>query len=409
MVVRRNPQGMTVNNNSILGGTRVLDLTENRGEFAGRFLADLGADVIKVERPQGCYSRSIGPFKNDIPGAENSLHFLHFNTNKRGITLNLRSPAGQDIFCRLIKRADVVIEDFEAGKMKSLGLDFEDVQPQNPRLIFASITGFGQSGPYCQYKAPDIVSFATGGLMYTSGAASEAPVVAPCEQAFHGASIISAFGILSALFLRKKTGKGQQVHVSAHETVASFSQAVMRYSVTSGAGGRTGSQFPAAPARIYPCKDGYVHPLVFYVNHWRSFRELLGNPDIFMDKAWDDAVFRLKNVDLIDPYVNNFFMSRTKAEITGLCQSKGIPCTPVNTPADNYQDAHLIARGFFTELEHPVMGTYSYPGAPYKFSETPCRIARSAPLLGQHNREFYLSELGLKDFDLDNLRTEGVI
>lgn len=400
---------MTDNSNTILGGVRVLDLTENRGEFTGKFLADLGADVIKVEKPQGCYSRSIGPFKDDLPGLENSLHFLHFNTNKRGITLNISHPAGKDVFCRLIKGADVVIEDFEAGKMKSLGLDYEALQPQNPRLIFASVTGFGQSGPYCMYKAPDIVSFATGGLMYTSGAAAEAPVVAPCEQAFHGTSIITAFGILSALFLRNKTGKGQFVHVSAHEAVASFSQAAMRYSVTSGIGGRTGSQFPAAPARIYPCKDGYVHPLVFYVNHWRSFRELLGNPDIFMDKAWDDAVFRVKNVDLIDPLVNDFFMSRTKAEITELCQLKGIPCTPVNTPADNYQDAHLIARGFFTEMEHPVMGTYSYPGAPYKFSETPCRSTRSAPLLGQHNREIYSGELGLKEPDLERLKTEEAI
>jgi crotonobetainyl-CoA:carnitine CoA-transferase CaiB-like acyl-CoA transferase len=394
---------------TILDGIRVLDLTENRGEFAGKFLADLGADVIKVERPQGCYSRSIGPFKNDAPGVENSLHFLHFNTGKRGITLDLNSPFGKDIFCRTIKLTDVVIEDFEPDKMKSLGLDYQAIQKQNTQLIFASITGFGQNGPYRQYKAPDIVSFATGGLMFTSGASDEAPVVAPCEQAFHGASIMAAFGILSALLQRKKTGKGQTVSVSAHETIAIFSQAVMRYSVTSGIGGRTGSQFPAAPARIYPCQDGYVHPLVFYVNHWRSFRELLGNPDIFMDKAWDDAVFRVKNVDLIDPYVNSFFMSRTKAEITELCQAKGIPCTPVNTPADNYQDSHLIARGFFKELEHPVIGTYAYPGAPFKFSETPYSVTRSAPLLGQHNREFYLEEMGLVEEDLEKLQTQGVI
>ncbi len=395
--------------NAILFGIRVLDLTENRGEFTGKFLADLGADVVKIEKPQGCYSRSIGPFKHDQPGTENSLHFLHFNTNKRGITLNLGHPAGKELFLRMIKRTDVLVEDFEVGKMKSLELDYDSLQPENPGLIFASITGFGQSGPYCHYKAPDIVSFATGGLMFTSGAADEAPVTAPCEQAFHGTSIITAFGILSALFLRKKTGRGQFLHVSAHETVASFSQAVMRYSVTSGIGGRTGSQFPAAPARIYPCKDGYVHPLVFYVNHWRSFRELLGNPDIFMDQAWDDAVFRVKNVDILDPYVNEFFMSRTREEITELCQSKGIPCTPVNTPADNYQDSHLVARGFFTQLKHPVMGTYSYPGAPYKFSESPCQNTRPAPLLGQHNLEFYSNELALSQTDLDRLKTEGVI
>ena len=400
---------MTDNMATILDGIRVLDLTEDRGQFAGKFLGDLGAEVIKIEKPEGSPSRSVGPFKNDEPGLENSLYFLHFNTNKKGITLNLDHPAGRQIFLRMVKGADVLIEDFEVGKMQSWGLDYPALREINRRLIFTSVTGFGQTGPYSRYKAPDIVSFATGGMLFTSGAAEEAPVVAPCNQAFHSTSIIAAFGILSALFLRRKTGEGQFVTLSAHEVVASFSQAAMRYSVTSGLGGRTGSQFPAAPARIYPCKDGYVHPLVFYVNHWRSFRELLGNPDMFMDKAWDNAVFRVKNVDLIDPYVTEFFMSRTKAEITELCQAKGIPCTPVNTPADISQDDHFRSRGFIAEVEHPVIGRYSYLNAPYRFSETPCRIERPAPLLGQHNPEFYRDELGFGESELTKLKAEGVI
>jgi crotonobetainyl-CoA:carnitine CoA-transferase CaiB-like acyl-CoA transferase len=400
---------MTDNFDSVLDGIKVLDITEDRGLYAGKLLADFGADVIKIENPAGSRARTIGPFKNDIPGADNSLYFINFNTNKRGITLDLKNPEGKEIFKHLVRHADVVLEDYEPGVMKSLGLDYINLRELNNRLVMASVTGFGQTGPYSHFNSPDIVNFAMGGLMYQSGAANEPPVVPPCEQAYQSASIMTAFGVLSALFLRLSTGEGQYVDVASHEVIAFFSQDFMRYSVTSGLGGRTGSQFPAAPARIYPCKDGYVHFLVFYPNHWKSFLELVGNPEMFMDKAWYEAYFRVRNTDLIDPLVLEFTKDKTKDEVTRLCQEKGIPVTPVNTPADFSKDIHFKERGFFTEIEHPVIGRHTYLNPPVKFSESPCRITRPAPMLGQHNREIFVGELGYKEQDLARLKAESII
>jgi len=393
---------------SLLDDISILDMTEGRGQYAGKFLADLGADVVKIESPWGSKARKTGPFKDDLPGLENSIYFIYYNTNKRGITLNLDTAVGRDLFKQLIRRADVLIEDSEPGFMESIGLDYSVLCRINQQIIMASITGFGHTGPYSDYQAPDIVSFAAGGLMFISGAENEPPVVAPCEQAYHASSLMAAFGIISALYLRFRTGKGQFLDISTHEVLASFSQGIMRYAVTSGTGGRTGSQFFAAPARVYPCKDGYVHLLVFYPGHWRSFIDMIGNPEILSDQAWYDATFRAKNRDLIDPITIEFTLKHTRAEITSLCQSRGIPCTPVNTPADICDDPHFTAREFIMEIEHPVAGMHSYFAPAPKFTESPAVTRRPAPLLGQHNQEIY-GELGYSDQDLIKFRAEGII
>ena len=394
---------------SPLNGIRVLDLTEARGLYAGKFLADLGADVIKIEPPQGSAARSIGPFKNDKPSLESSLYFINFNTNKRGITLNLESSGGKQVFLKLVPRADVLIEDSSVGHMQRLGLDYPVLAGVNPRLIMAALTGFGQSGPYSHYRAPDIVSHAMGGLMFISGAAAEPPVVAPCEQAYHASSLISVFGIITALFMRLTSGKGQFIDIAAHDMMSTFGEGVMRYCVNTEIGGRTGSQFMAAPGRIYPCKDGYVHYMIVYPHHWTAILEMMGNPEALSDKVWFDSNFRLKNLDVIDPFVNEFSLSRTKDEITTMCQSRGIPCTPVNTPEDVARDPHMAERGFVTELEHRAIGKYRYLSPPYRLSETPGSLRRPAPLLGEHNRQFYSDELGLSDQEIDTLKREGTI
>lgn len=400
---------MTGNFASALDGVKVLDLTDDRGLYAGKLLADLGADVVKIEKPEGSKARRLGPFKDDVPGLENSLYFVNFNTNKRGVTLNLDSPAGRDIFKRLAGRVDVIIEDFEPGTMQSLGLGYPVLRELNQGLIMASVTGFGQTGPYSHYKAPDIVSFAMGGLMNISGALNEPPVVAPCEQAYHGVSAVTVFGIIVALYLRMNTGEGQMVDTSAQEAIAVFHNSMINYSITSALGIRSGSQFSSAPARIYPCKDGYVHIMVIRTDHWVSFLEVLGNPDILKDETWYDGNFRTKNIDILDTFVNEFTMSRTKMEITELCQARGIPCTPVNTPADFSKERHVKERGFVSEVEHPTIGRHAYLGFPYHLSQTPCQVKRPAPLLGQHNKEIYGGELGYTDEELARLKAEGII
>ncbi len=404
------PSNMTDSFKIALGGIRVIDLTEARGLYAGKMLADFGADVIKVEPSGGIQARKVGPFKDDVPHLETSLYFINFNTNKRGITLNLDSPGGKGIFRKLITRIDVLIEDFDPGVMKSKHLDYTVLRKLNRGLVMASISGFGQDGPYSRYKAPDIVNFAMGGLMYSSGAPEAAPVVAPGGQAFQGASILAVSGILAALLLRLRTGEGQLVDISAHEVMASQNhEQIMRYSTKSDIGGRTGSQHSAAPARIFPCQDGYVHICVLRTGQWRSFLELVGKPEMLADEMWDDAFLRRRNHDLIDPFAAEYMKSRTKAEIVEICQARGIPCTPVNTPKDFFNDPHVKARAFFTEVEHPAIGTHFYVGPAYKMSQTPCRIERPAPLLGQHNQEIFCEELGYSKEELARFKTEGII
>lgn len=400
---------MTGDSPAALEGLRVLDLTEERGLYAGKMLADFGADVIKIEKPEGSKARQLGPFKDDVPAPENSLYFINFNTNKRGITLNLDSSTGQDIFRRLAALADVVIEDSEVGRMASLGLDYPVLKELNQGLIMASVTGFGQTGPYSAYKAPDIVSFAMGGLMNINGPGDAPPVVAPCEQSYYSAAIVSVFGILAALFLRTSTGEGQLVDASAHEVGATLSGGIMHYSNTSQIVKRAGSQFGAVPGRIYPCKDGYVHILTIRPNHWRGFLKVMGNPEILMGEEWHSGAFRNSNADIIDAHVAEFTMAHPKMEIAEMCQANGVPCTPVNTTADFSRDPHIKERGFFIEIEHPVIGRHSYPSPPYRLSKTPCRINRPAPLLGQHNREVFCEELGYSSDELAGLKTEGII
>ncbi len=393
----------------VLDSFRVLNLAQDRGLYAGKLLADLGADVIKVEKPQGDAARRIGPFKDDIPSLESSLYFLNFTTNQKGITLNLHTMAGQDIFKQLVGRADVVVEDFQPGVMESLGLGYPILRDINRGIVVTSVTGFGPNGPYSDYKAPDIVSLAMGGLMFISGDPEKPPVVAPCEQAYHSASVLACFGTLVALYHRQRTGMGQLVEVSAQEAIAIQEHLIMRYSLESDIVRRRGSQHTSAPTRIYPCKDGFVHFHVSPVRHWRRLLEMMGNPDALMNAVWEDLRFRRLNVDVIDPVITDFTMKHTKKELAEECQSKGIPCVPVNTPEEFVDDPHTQAREFVVEVEHPVLGKYRCLGPPYKLGETPYRIRRHAPLLGQHNEEIYCQELGYSEEELTRLKAAGII
>jgi len=396
-------------NTGPLAGLKVLDLTEERGLYAGKVLADMGADVVLIEKPAGSRARSRGPFKGDTPGTENSLYFLNFNMNKRGITLNFESPSGRDLFQRLTKGADVVIEDSPVGRMHTLGLDYPALASINPRLIMASITGFGSTGPYAQYKAPDIVSMAMGGLTFVNGPPDAAPVTAPCEQSYHTVSVTAVFGIMTALILRNKTGKGQFIDLSAQQAVETATGGAWFYSTISSIHGRSGSQFGAVPGRIFQCKDGYVHILTIRANHWQGLLEAMGNPEIFREEKWLTMEFRNANPDIIDAYVTEFTMAHNKMEIVEMCQARGVPCAPVNTPEDLFNDPHIKRRGVFTDIEHPVVGRFPFVRPVCNFSSTRCDINRPAPLLGQHNYEIYEQELKLSEPEMVKLKSEGVI
>lgn len=396
-------------NTGPLHGLKVLDLTEERGLYTGKVLADMGADVVLIEKPTGSCARSRGPFKGDVPGKENSLYFLNFNMNKKGITLNLDNPSGRDIFKHMVKSADVVVEDSPVGRMLCLGLDYPALAKVNPKIIMAAISGFGSSGPYAQYKGPDIVSMAMGGLTYINGPPDAAPATAPCEQSHHTVSVTAVFGIIAALLLRNTTGKGQFIDLSAQRAVETATGGVWFYSTISSIQGRSGSQFGAVPGRIFQCKDGYVHILTIRANHWQGLLEVMGNPEIFREEKWLTMEFRNANPDIIDAFVTEFTMAHNKMEIIEMCQAKGVPCAPVNTPADFYNDPHIKQRGVFTEIEHPVAGRFPFVRPVCNFNGIRYDIKRPAPLLGQHNHEIYRQELGLSEPEMAKLKSEGVI
>ncbi|MFC1965591.1 CaiB/BaiF CoA transferase family protein, partial [Chloroflexota bacterium] len=397
----------------MLSPYRVLDLTDERGLLCGKLLGDLGADVIKVERPGGDPARNIGPFYHDKPDPEKSLFWFAFNTSKRGITLDIETSVGQGIFKKLVKSADFVIESFSPGYMDKLGLGYPALEKINPSIIMVSVTPFGQTGPYKDYKAPDIVAWAMGGQMYPWGDADRPPIrISHPYQAYLHAAADAAVGAMMALHYREMTGEGQQVDVSIQESViqlnyhATDSWDMMKVILQRGGNDLLRPGINVRMQRIWPCKDGSV---VFY---WHSGSE--GNrrslpavnwmesegmaTDFLKEIDWDTLDFATTTQDIMDRLegpTGNFLISRTKAELMEGALKHRAMLYPVSTSKDILENAQLAARGFWVELAHPELGTtITYPGAFAKASEAPPKISRRAPLIGEHNQEIY-NELGL--------------
>ena len=382
-----------------LSGIRVLDLSDGKGAYGTRILADLGADVIKVEPPGGDPMRSIPPFVDDLPGLDRSLYWLYRNVNKRSITLNLESKEGKGIFKRLIKTADVVVETFEPGKMKQLGLDYRALRKANHRLIMASITDFGQTGPYSHFKGSDIVDFAMSGAMIVNGTPDRAPVNMPGSAARDCAAIYAMCGVMLALYARYLNNEGQYVEVSAQEAALAglFSWSIPGYSYRSAAG-----RIPFAGPRmmprtgslaIVPCKDGYVHWLATSPRQFAALYELLGNPPELVEMGNNILDVAPRIGEHIEK-VTRHTMNMTMREFFEQGQGKfGLPCCPVCTPAEYIDNPHVKARSFFKEVEHPEVGKGLYAKKPFKKTETPAELRFPAPRLGQHNGEIYHDEM----------------
>ena len=383
--------------NQALLGLRVLEIGDCEGEYCGKLLADLGAEAIKVESPDGSRCRREPPFKNDAAGPEQSLHFLYFNTNKKGISLDLRNAEGREICRKLIQSVDVVTETFAPGHMEKLGLGYNQLNELNSSLIVASITCFGQRGPYRNYQGSDLVAFAMGGLMYVSGSPSGPPVNAPEKQAFLAGSTYAAFAILVAHWNRLETGSGQHIEISLMDCLAAMENLVSGKSDRGDYPRRSGSQHRfAAPGKIYPCRDGFVHIFVSnsQVGAWQRFHEWLGNPSELAGPEWEDSVYRRRHAEEIDQVVSRQLKNLSKLNIYEQLQERHVPCAPVNSPADFVNDCQTQARGFVVDTAHPVGGQSRLPGAPYKMSGSPWRHRMPAPSLGEHNDEIY-SNLGL--------------
>lgn len=420
----------------LLDDIRVLDLAGMMGIYCTKQLADLGADVIRLEPPGGDPLRKIGPFYKDEVNPEKSLYFFLFNTNKRSITLNLEMTEGQEILRKLAKGADVVVETFPPGHLDKLGIGYDALSKINPRLILTSITGYGQSGPYRDYKACDITGVAMGGLMWIGGFPEAPPSYPGGYQGYYLASINGTTGTLMALYHRDMTGEGQHVDVSMQEAVVDCSElGIPLYTAKRRIRKRTGRQVYRGWNELFPCKDGYIMCSPFGGGRWKEvldwansegmatelrsprYAELLDiMGDVQMDRQVTDPkrdprVLAGRDADIahIEQVWESFLASHTKEELYHKCQSMRVRLTPIFSAADQLQDSQLLAREWFISVEHPQLGDcLTYPGPPYRFKEMPCEIRR-APSAGQHNMEVYQRELGFSTEDLIALKQEGVI
>ena len=369
-----------------LSGLRILDLTGRMGGYCGLLLANLGAEVFLVEPPGGDPMRREGPFRMEISHPEQSLSFAAYHTNKRGIVLNLEDVEDRRTLRHLARRADVLIEDKHPGYLERHGLGYPALRSDNPALVFTSITGFGQSGPYRDFKVPNIVAFAMGGLMTVCGHPGRPPLMGPCDVAYHLGSVHAAFGTLVALFNRRLTGRGDHVEVSLQEVVAAdpFLRIMTRYSITAEIPERTGHSQSTTVAETYPCRDGYVRIFVNQADHWKRLVEWLGRPPELLDPDLENVQNRFPLRQLIDRLMEARALNYETQRFFEEFQSLRLAAAPINSPSAFLNDEQTRQRNYVTPVVHADLGSHGFPGDPYRFSESPWRIERGAPLLGEH-------------------------
>jgi crotonobetainyl-CoA:carnitine CoA-transferase CaiB-like acyl-CoA transferase len=379
--------------------------------YAAKLMADLGAEVIKIEEPEGDAARQRGPYPGDIPHPEKSGAFLYLNTNKLGVTLNLQAPDGQALLHRLVKDADLLVHNYPPPRMASLGLNYEALRQLNPRLVMTSISPFGQTGPRRDLHLHDLNMWAAGGIIYLSGASGRPdlpPLKAFGQQAGYQAGVNAAVGSLGALFSRFRSGKGQHVDVSVQEClVAIMENNYVSWPYQQSIASRLG--FRLIPQDVIPCRDGYIYFLAIEDHQWKGALELMGNPEWGQAEIFQDFASRSANWDALKPLLEEWMQDKSVQEVYHAAQARRVPFAPVSTMGDLLNSAHLKARGFFAQIAHPVAGTLTYPGAPYRFSASPWALLRPAPTLGQHNEEIYGGRLGLSRQGLEELRRTGVI
>ena len=369
----------------------MVDIGGSPADLTGRLLADLGAEVIRLEPPGGDAMRHRPPLAGgDAPASDRSIYFLHFNTNKKSVTLDLDSHEGAQTFQRLLGTADVLVESFSAAERERLGLDDTNLGLINPGLVVASVTGFGLTGPYRDFKAPPIVSCAMGGRMSRCGLAEREPLVEPFDQAHQASAVYAAFGILLALFQRQLSGKGQLVETSAHEVQVSGDQSVSQFGSSGFVARRMGSRQPVStgsPYGIFPCEDGYAQIVVISPAHWKVFLDWLGQPDSLTDPRWENRHRRAADFPHIEAEVSKWSATMAKREVFWQGQARHLTMAPILSPSEFIEDTHTQARGVFVDVEHPRVGRYKVVRAPFRLSGTPAWVALPAPGIGEHNED----------------------
>jgi crotonobetainyl-CoA:carnitine CoA-transferase CaiB-like acyl-CoA transferase len=377
-----------INEKMPMKGLKVIDLADEKGSFCSRLLADMGAEVIRVERPEDDRSRNIGPFWNASLSTRRSIFYFYNNVNKLGITLDFKKRGDLSILKRWMESADVVVETFPPGYLKDLGMDFEEMSKKNPGLIMVSITGFGQTGPYSNYKSSDIVACASGGQMYVTGLPSKPPLRLYGEQSFYIASLFSAIGVLLAIRRRLQTGRGDHIDISLQEVwVSSLDHVMVRYFYEGVIPERMGGTHWNGSFSIFPCRDGHI--LISLFSGWETIVELMateGMEEDLLDERWKDDGFRLKNLDHVIETIGRWTGIHSKWELFELGQLLRLPWAPVLSPLEVIKSPQLNERGFFIEIEGAKNGQLiHFPGHPFRFTHIKLFKWKRAPYPGEDN------------------------
>jgi len=395
-----------------LAGVTVLDLTQyEAGTSCTEMLAWLGADVIKVEEPK---MGEQGRWRNtDKPGID-SYYFMLLNANKRSITLNLKSDRGKEIFIDLVKKVDVLSENYSLGTLESLGLGYDRLREINPALIYLTVKGFGTYGPYSKYKSFDMIAQAAGGAMALTGFPGSLPLKPGPTIGDTGTGIHAACGVLAAYIQRLRTGKGQKVEVAMQEAVLNYVRVPMMGTyITQKPTKRVGNRLGAGPVGdIFKCSPGGPNDFVYlYCSNeemWRTLWNTIDRRDVLDDPRFKDRKTQRENAEALTQILEEWTGTRTKHEVMKIMGEAGVPCGAVLDSVELLNDPHLRERGMIVTVDHPVRGKFTMPGCPVKLEDSPADIT-SAPLLGQHNREIYSAMMGFKDDDLELLKQQGVI
>jgi len=391
----------------VLAGVKVVDLTWYiAGPYCTKLLADCGAEVVKIEKPgEGDPARRMGPFPGNKPHQEKSGLYLYLNTGKKSVTLDLKSEFGKGVVKELVKSADILVENFSPRVMPSLGLGYETLEKVNPRLVMVSISNFGQTGPYRDFKADENILHAMGGLTATSGDEALPPVRQGGYQAQYVGGLHAATATMIAFHCQQVAGIGQHVDLSIMETW-NYHLEFPGYYFTGRIRGQMGA-LESAVFGIYPTKDGYCGIAATRQPDWERLKQVIGSRELD-DPKFADAGGRWEHSDELIAHIMAWTSDHTMREMYDMLQKHGVAAGMAITPGELLEDPQLKYREFFTELDHPVAGRLVYPTMAAKLSETPCQLRR-APLLGEHNEEIYCERLGYDRQDLVRLKELGVI
>lgn len=400
-----------------LDGVKVVDFTRVlAGPGAVRMLADHGAEVIKIEVITGEVARFVVPARDNVPGINRSGYYNNINRNKLGVTINLADPRGADLAKRLVKRADVVVENFSSGVMDRLGLGYEALKEAKPDIIMVSMPGFGQTGPYKTYASFGPTLQAVGGITYLTAFPDHEPAGFGYSYSDYSGGWPTQFAILAALHRRRRTGKGLFIDVSQMEALCIlYGAGMLDYSVNKRAAKPTGNRLPhraAVPHGAYRCrgKDRWCVISVFSEQEWQAFCKALGNPPWTRDERFATLLARSANVDELDRLVEEWTIKRTPEQVMRIMQRAGVAAGVVQNSRDLFErDPQLKHHQFFAEMEHPVIGRVAYENVPFKLSQTPAQLRRPAPLLGEHNDYVFGELLSMSQEEIAKYTEEGVI